>query len=575
MSRVNSHLAFAGCFAVVSGRAPAAWRGACRCLLVSTAVALAGCGASTAPMSGAAAGSAAHLGPCSSDVATDQTEIASLLPDVAQVKARQEAADQFGGGFRIAANAAEQGYIDYLVAQLQALGASEVSKEAYTFPAWTADAPTLTVSNGPTPGPLQVAYFIPNSGSTGADGLSAPLTYFSALSTVNLVGAVYAAVNQQSPGNALTAVEETLQSVSAGGVSLAQAVASADVAGKIVVYDAPRLQVPMGVFEAISDYVNDSSGTMGPATPYSRPFLDELLTIGAIDEALASAGAVGVIAVLDYPISAAANSYVPFGGLAIPSVPGIYLDSATGAALKQQIVAAGATPLTAKLTLNATQSQSTSYNVSALVPGACGTQILVSSHSDGPNSLEDNGPAAILSIANYFLHAPASQRRRGLRIVFTGGHLMGSPGIAAYIAKHQADLSANVLSAIEIEHLGASEWVESSPGTMELDGLPEPQVLYANPGTVLQQENIKFAGNFDRSLVTLPLPFGEGDDWSSNAGLPKTQFITGPVYLLNGPMPQVSSEFTDYGLEQRQIAAFVQMILDLNTQSAANLLAGN
>jgi hypothetical protein len=481
------------------------------------------------------------------------------------------AADQFGNGFRISGNDAEIAYIHYLSAQLRAIGATEVTEEPYTFTSWSPKTTKLSVVQGPSPGPVKVAYFIPSSGSTGPNGLTAPVTYFSALSDVNLVGAVYTALNQQSPDNVLLAVQATLQNAVGGGVSLAQAIASANVAGKIVMYDAPKLALPIGAFQALSVYVNNSSGTMGPETPYDRPFVNQLVLIGAINVALKEAGAAGVIAVVDYPPSAADNAYVPFGGLALPSVPGIYLDRYTGNALKQQIVDSGVTPLTVKLTLDATTSQATSYNVSGLIPGACKTQMLVSSHSDGPNSIEDNGPAAILSIADYFARAPVSQRRRGLKIVFTGGHMVGSPGINTYIEKHQADLTANALTAIEIEHLGALEWLELSPGTMALDGLPEPLVLYAGLGSVQQDENIKFAKNFDRSMVTIPLPFGEGPAWASAAGLPKIQVITGPVYLLNGPLPEVSSEYTDYDLEQRQITAFIQMILNLNTQTAQTL----
>ena len=540
--------------------------------MVLAAAALGACGSSSVPNVSSAGGGSSDLGACTTDVSTDQTVVSDLLPSVAQVQARQAAVDQFGGGFRIGANAAEIGYIHYLAAQLRALGASDVTEEPYTFTNWSPQTTQLEVVQGPAPGPVTVANYIPVSGSTGPGGLTAPVVYLSALSDVNLVGAIYAALNQQNSGNALVAIQSTLASDLSGGVSLVQAIAAAGVAGKIVMYDAPKLDLPVGVFEAISVYYNNSSGTMGPLTPYSRPFVDELLLIGAINDALKTAGAAGVVAVLDYPASAADNSYVPFGGLAIPSVPGIYLDRVTGAALEQQIVSSGATPVTLKLTLDATQNLVTSYNVAATIPGACGTQILVSSHSDGPNSLEDNGPAAILSIADYFIHAPVTQRRRGLRIVFTGGHFVGSPGINAYIAKHKTDLTANVLTAIEIEHLGAREWLELSPGTMALDGLPEPMVLYAGVGSVQQQENINFAKNFDRSIVTIPLPFGEGGPWAS-AGLPKTQFITGPVYLLNGPMPEVTSQFTDYDLEQRQITAFIQMILNLNTQTAATLRA--
>ncbi len=531
--------------------------------------ALVACSRSSAP--GTAAST--DLGECTSDVATDSTIIPSLLPSVDLVRQRQVAADQFGQGFRISGNDAEIAYIHHLSAQLRALGATEVTEEPYTFTSWSPKTTQLSVVQGPTPGPVKVAYFIPSSGSTGPNGLTAPVTYFSALSDVNLVGALYTALNQQSPDNVLLAVQAALQNAVGGGVSLVQAITSANVAGKIVMYDAPKLALPIGVFQALSVYVNNSSGTLGPTTPYDRPFINQLVLIGAINVALKAAGAAGVIAVVDYPPSAADNAYVPFGGLALPSVPGIYLDRYTGAALKQQIVDSGLTPVTVKLTLDATTSQATSYNISALVPGACKTQILLSSHTDGPNSIEDNGPAAILSMVDYFARAPASQRRRGLKIVFTGGHMVGSPGINAYIEKHQADLTANALTAIEIEHLGAREWLEISPGTMALDGLPEPLVLYAGLGSVQQDENIKFAKNFDRSLVTIPLPFGEGPAWASKAGIPKIQVITGPVYLLNGHLPEVSSEYTDYDLEQRQITAFIQMILNLNTQTAQTLRA--
>lgn len=529
----------------------------------------AGCGRSATPANSASL----DLGECTTDVSTDSSIVSLLLPSVDLVRKRQEAADKFGKGFRVSGNSAEIAYIHHLSDQLRAIGAVDVSEEPYTFTSWSPKTTQLSVVQGPSPGPVKVAYFIPSSGSTGPEGLTAPVTYLSALSDVNLIGAVYTALNQQSPDNVVLAVQAALQNAIGGGVSLTQAIASANVAGKIVMYDAPKLALPIGAFQALSVYVNNSSGTMGPETPYDRPFINQLVLIGAINVALKAAGAAGVIAVVDYPPIAADNAYVPFGGLALESVPGIYLDRYTGAALKQQIVDSGVTPLTVKLTLDATKSQATSYNVSGLIPGACDTQILVSSHSDGPNSIEDNGPAAILSIAEYFAKAPVSQRRRGLKIVFTGGHMVGSPGINAYIEKHQAELTAKALTAIEIEHLGAREWLELSPGTMALDGLPEPLVLYAGLGSVQQDENIKFAKNFDRSLVTIPLPFGEGPAWATTAGLPKIQVITGPVYLLNGPLPEVSTEFTDYDLQQRQITAFIQMILNLNTQTAGTLLA--
>ena len=61
--------------------------------------------------------------------------------------------------------------------------------------------------------------------------------------------------------------------------------------------------------------------------------------------------------------------------------------------------------------------------------------------------------------------------------------------------------SSDYVHAIEVS--GATRMLFVA-GTMGLDGLPEPLVLYANPGSVLQDENIKFAQQFDRSIVTIP-----------------------------------------------------------------------
>lgn len=515
-------------------------------------------------------GSSAASSNCSSDVSSDNTIVPRLLPSVGMVRARQEAADWFGGGFRIDGNAAELGYIHHLARQLKALGTSDVTEEPYTFTTWSPSRYTLDVLNGPSPGPVEVAYFIPDSGVTGAAGLTAPLTYFPS-ANVDFSGAALAALSRRDPGNVSLAIQTALQGATGGGVPLEQAIAASDLRGKIVVYDAPDFSLPVGLFELLSVYVNNSGHSFGPLTPYQRPYINELLTIGFVNELFKLSGAAGVIAVLNYPAVAADNSYVPFGTSATPSIPGLYVDSTQGAALKQQIAAAQADSLQARLTLEVSQRPATSYNVSAMIPGACSNQILVSSHTDGPNSIEDNGPAAILSIADYFLRAPASQRLRGLRIVLTGGHFESSVGINAYIARHQTDLDSQVLTAIEIEHLGAREWLQLSPGVMGLDGLAEPMVLYSDSGTVQEDENVTFARNFDRSLVTIPLPFGEGLAWSQTAGLPEIQEITGPVYLLNGPLRQVSTEFTDYDLERQEIDAFVQMILNLNTQPASIL----
>jgi hypothetical protein len=50
-------------------------------------------------------------------------------------------------------------------------------------------------------------------------------------------------------------------------------------------------------------------------------------------------------------------------------------------------------------------------------------------------------------------------------MVLTGGHFVGSQGILDYVIRHFADLQRRAVAVLELEHLGALEWSELSPGT--------------------------------------------------------------------------------------------------------------
>jgi hypothetical protein len=532
---------------------------------------LCGCGESSAPQSDPPTAQPLSAAECLADTAPTQTADPTLIPAAAQVRNWVEEIEQFGGGFRPTGSAAEQGYIDRLAAELDAMGLNQVQEEAYSFPQWSATAASLSIVQGGTTQSIPIAAYIPYSGSTAAGGVQGPLLYLPDLSAANLSGALLQLEQAQNPldalGQLLNQVDSLLDGLTAGTVPLVQYLAAHDFKNQVVLYDVPRLSFPLGVLEALSVYVNNSGGTMGPLTPYSRPYIDMLL-VNVINSWLKQAGAAAVIGVIDYPPEEADGSYYPFGGSSNASIPGVYVDRDTGAALKQALAASALSPIQARLTLVAPQADATSHNLSALIPGRCPQQILISSHVDGTNAIEDNGPAAILAIARYFMQVPPAQRLRTIRIVLTSGHFVGSAGIQAYIQAHQADLSTNVLAAIEIEHLGAREWLELSPGSMGLDGLPEPQVMMAPVNTPLMQEAQKFMQQFDRSMAMPPvLPVGEGLFWRTQAKLPLLAYISGPVYLLNGNMPQVSSEFTDYELMQRQIGGFIQIVHDLNGET--------
>ena len=518
-----------------------------RALQVLGLAMLAGCGSSS--------GVASFDGDPSRDL--DPAYVVSA----AQLQRWQAEIDDYNGGFRPAGSEAEIAYTKHLVARLRDMGV-DAQLDPYEIARWTLQRAALELlPAGGDAQPVALASYIPMSGATGADGISGNVVYMPGLAAVDLSGVIVGLLNGSSGAGELPQrIADLLADTGSAVAPVLAALASADVAGKIVLYDVPKPTIPVGALTTLAFHVSDPDGSLPFTTPYSRPFLD-MVVVQVINTALKTLGAAGAVGVIDYPAAAANGSYYPVFAPTLPTVPTVYVDRDTGRALKAQL--GGGSVSRARLVLDATVEQTQAYNVDALIPGVSADEIIVSSHTDGTNSIEDNGPAAILGIARYFTRIPRAQRPRSLRIVFSGAHFAGSPGLSSYVAGHRDALQANARVAIEIEHLGAREWLETEAGMMALTGLDEPQVIMT-PGTAaFRDASIRFADRFKRFIVLPPLlPFGEGHGFG-NAGVPVIQYITGPVYLLNDGLPAVTTQFTDYGLMQRQTQAFIEMILEL------------
>lgn len=499
---------------------------------------------------------------------------AKLMPTLAQVRAWQYEIDTFGGGFRPAGSVAEIAYAQHLAGQLRAMGVPDVRLEPYPVNRWIAQKSQLQLLDGDAAEDIPLVSYIPFSGNTGPEGIEGPLVYVPGLAAVDLTDVVVRLLDSGAVVGGLSGVVQGLVDLlgdsGSGLSSILSSIVSADVRGKIVVYDLPRLTIPMGALSSIALHVTDKAGTMGFTTPFSRPFLD-MVVAQVVTTALKAAGAAGAVGIVDYPKEAAQGSYYPFFARFLPASPTVYLDRDSGAALKQRLLANPLAAKPARLTLHALEEEVEAYNVVAVLPGASPLEIVLSSHTDGTNSLEDNGPAAILGIMRYYTRIPQAQRKRSLRVVFSGGHF-GGGGLAHYIEENHDELDEKALAAIEIEHVGAREWLEIAPGVMGLTGLNEPQVIMTPFGAPFERESILLSEQFDRSIVLPPvLPFGEGQAYRNDGGLPMIQYITGPVYLLNFGIPRVTSEFTDYPLMHAQVGAFVRMVLNLGNEPSTAL----
>jgi hypothetical protein len=453
-----------------------------------------------------------------------------------RLAAWQAEIDGFDGGFRPTGSLAHEGYIALLAEELAAEGVAEVHSEPYPFRRWTPSSWSLAWDGRP----VAVSGYVPYSGSTGARGVTAPVVRVPATPLLFDAAAI---------GEALRAPGAWASLISAG---VGRTIALLELGGKIALVDVPRAEVSLSTLSGPRLYANDPTGALPPDRVLARNDLAAMSFVPGALEALAAAGAVGAVFILDAPEEAARAAYAPFFGAVSPNLPALYVDRASGAALRTAASVEG--PLArATLILDATTADAVSENLIGILPGASAEEIVLGSHTDGPNSIEDNGPAAILALASCLGAAP---RPRTVRFVLSGGHFIGSRGLDAYVAQHLAELTARARAVIEIEHLGARAWTEVRPGTMGLTGEPEVQLVTTWPSAPLVAASIEYARRFPRTIVGTPPLLGEGPNFRV---VPLIQIIALPEYLLLGHLPAITTEFTDYDLMRREVDAILEL----------------
>ncbi len=455
----------------------------------------------------------------------------AALPSPQELRALQAEIDSFDAGNRPAGSAAELAFIEHLKSRLDSLGIP-THKHPFHFDRWNPPARfSLEILEGPDAGSFDIAAYIPFSGTGDEHGIEAPL--------------VYASID---PATGLLEGE--------------------DPRGKIVVVDVPPAPLPLAVFKSLSYYEHDPDNDTHPQDIYRRTWLAQA-GMWVILDALSSAGAAGLVAVLDLPEEAARGAYFPYDGN-VRNVPGVYVDREVGSVIKN-----AATGVQARLVMNATvDPDSTSYNLSAIIPGAPGPDadnlIVLHSHTDGPNSIEDNGTIAVVELARYFKGVPEADRPKSLMILLTSGHFSGWAGALAWVEENQA-LKGKVATIISLEHLGAREYVELEDGRYGLTGRAEMGGIFVGPNEPLVSESIDLVKreNIKRHFVLRPFypsrtepgelgwP-GEATEFET-AGFPTLQYITGPQYLLNWGV-DTTNIFTDYELMRRLMRGFAQMV---------------
>jgi hypothetical protein len=454
-------------------------------------------------------------------------------------------------GARPTGSAAQQRYVDWIEQQLQQIDGVTISEKRFTIDRWSPTSASLALRVGATWKDLPVAAPIHYAHATAKGGVTAPLV----------------AIPDDEP------------------------ITDANAKGRIVVRPAPAGSVPQSVFTLplVTWSTYDPHHTIDPKGTFVGDFLDYKARVADL-AAAATAGAAGIVFVKDLPRAQVAGHVEPYEGVVSPT-PGVWLGADEGKVLTDALAAGGA-PV-ARLTLDATVSPATTRSVFATIPGKSDARLVVDSHTDGTNAVEDNGPVAMIAMARYFAALPERCRPRTIELSFSTAHfyqrLVGPTirnGGAEWLArKLDAEYDkGTVAGVLVLEHLGSREYESrrraQGPGS-ELVRTPRRtiQQIFVTPSKALVStvESVVKRHDLERTVImkgagapgdTAPRHCnfgGEGTPFDQRL-LPTIGVISAPQSLYD---PAFGMEGVDVAYLRDQVVAFTELVLDVGRLSDA------
>ena len=169
------------------------------------------------------------------------------------------------------------------------------------------------------------------------------------------------------------------------------------------------------------------------------------------------------------------------------------------------------------------------------------------------------------------------ERRLRRTLVFAAwpGHMSNDlPQAGGWIAAHP-DLVKRAAAALTVEHLGCTEWNDSSDRGYHPTGRAELLAVWTTQGRMFDvTRDAVVAHDLPRTaLLRPPAQFGVGGPFQA-AGVPQIGALAGPEYLLtvsdNGDMDKL-----DEALAARQIAWLADLATRLDSVPAADLRQGD
>jgi hypothetical protein len=288
----------------------------------------------------------------------------------------------------------------------------------------------------------------------------------------------------------------------------------------------------------------------------------------------AQQGASAVVLIADGSYEALRGSFTPHQASESQPIPVLIVDRDTGNALRQHALAGRH----ARLTLDAPVQKSTYRSITAVLPGESDETIIVDTHTDVQNAIEENAGPALLGMARHYASLPPGQRlKRTLVFALWSAHMTDNtihPQADGWIAAHP-DLVKRAVASVTIEHLGCTEWVDDPLRGYYGTGQNEVYGIWTTQGPTFDlAKNGVVKHNLARHLLLRgPVEFTVGAIFQQ-IGVPMVGGIAGPEYLLviskSGEIEKLN-----FGLAARQIGFYADMVRAFDAADPAALRAGD
>jgi hypothetical protein len=445
---------------------------------------------------------------------------ASALPT--QDKVFGYISDVYNLGERRTGSEADHKAIAYLQEKLRGLGFKDVRAEETTFDYWEVVKYGMTVLPAGGAAWEPECFYVPYSGPTPAEGVTADVVYLGNISKPDWK----------------------------------------DVAGKIVLVDIPATSLSFNQMKMFSYMAYEPENQLGNlTTPYPVGWMLKYIPFYKQVETRGPAGIIGILR--DYPVMGKFTYYAPYDG-ELRHIPSMYLLPAEGDKLKAQLKD-GKASLKMVLQADVSPAGGKTSNVFALLPGKSSTTLMVHSHHDAPwrSGVEDSsGVGVVMALAEYYSRLPLEERPYTMLFMFTGSHMVGAPSNSDFVARHGKDLVANMLFDIAIEHIADDYMPGSTPG----EGLtPRGVFITENPVTVSLYATTVYEANASRTLL-FPTggPLGVPSDASpfQKAGIPIVSLVSGPTWLFD-------DDDTLDRVHKASLAPMARMYIDFVSRLAA------